>query len=77
MFLHCFPISNFIFSFFTFKPLSDGYLAVVLPKLSEASMACSHLLTEDQFSKKKAEDNTEKAMSDRGASGNSEQSTTS
>ena len=56
------------------KPLSDGYVAVVLPRLSEASAACSHLLTEDQFSeKKKANDQTEETAPVKETCRNSEQ----
>ena len=68
-----FPIS--LSSCLKYKPLSDGYVAVVLPRLSEASVACSHLLTEDEFSKKKADDSTEETIPNKETSRNTKQST--
>ena len=31
------------------QPLSEGYVAIAIPKLSEAASTCSHLLTEYQY----------------------------
>lgn len=32
-----------------YKPLGEGYIAVVLPKLEEAQSTCCELLTEEEY----------------------------
>ena len=31
------------------QPLSDGYIAIILPKFAEAETVCSHLLSAEEY----------------------------
>ena len=38
------------------QPLSDGYIAIILPKFSEAETVCSHLLSAEEYEQRKHTD---------------------